>query len=745
MKFVLRPNLLTQLRIALKNLSPQKARRVRTPTVLQMEAVECGAASLAIVLGYYGRIVPLPELRQTCGVSRDGSNAANLVKAARRYGLVAKGFKKSLDALRSLRCPYIIFWNFNHFLVVEGWSRHGVFLNDPLTGPRMVSYEEFNESYTGIALVMEPGPEFRRGGHRPNVVPALVKRLRGVGGALTFCLLLGFLLLIPGLAVPALTQVFVDRILVQGQADGIRPLLLGMGLMVMLRGGLTWLQLRYLSRIRIKLAVKLSSQFLWHVLRLPIRFYLQRFPGEIAHRINLNNRLSDVLSGQLATTVIDLTIVLFYGIIMIQYDPLLTAMGTVFAAINLVVLHAISRQSVDANTRLGMEYGKLAGVAISGLQSIETLKSSALESDFFARWSGYYTKAIAVEQGLRLKNQLLNLLPPLLSGIITVLLLVVGGYRVIEGKLTLGMLVAFQSLMLSFLEPVNRLVNFGNTLQEVEGGLERLEDVLNNPVDPQLIATTSWNFPGVEVHRLQGRVELRDLTFGYSPIDPPLIENFNLTIQPGQRVALVGGSGSGKSTLLKLLTGLYQPWSGGIYFDDRLLPQIPRAILTHSLAVVEQDIWLFGGTIRDNLTLWDSTIPENHLIRACQDAAIHDVILTLPGGYGAMLLEGGVNLSGGQRQRLEIARALVHHPSILVLDEATSALDTETEQFINQNLRRRGCTCILVTHRLSAIRGCDEIIVLERGKVVERGTHETLYPQQRAYFHLIESEGWGGL
>jgi ATP-binding cassette subfamily C protein len=729
----------------------RKHRRVKTPTVLQMEGVECGAAALGIILGYFGRIVPLAQLRQDCGVSRDGSTAANIVKAAKQYGLKAKGFKKELEALQQLRCPYIVFWNFNHFLVVEGWGRDRVYLNDPSTGPRTVSLQEFDESYTGVVLVLEPGDEFRQGGRKPSLALALWQRLRSSWAAIAYCVLAGLLRVIPGLAIPVLMQVFVDQILVQGRRDWLQPLLLGMLILACIRGCLTWLQLRYLRRLQVKLAVGMSAQFLWHILRLPVSFYAQRYAGEVANRISLNDKVADALSGRLATTVIDLMMMGFYAFIMLQYDPILASIGIFFAALSLLALQWVARQRTDANIRLVQEYGKAVGIAIAGLQSIETLKASALESDFFARWSGYYAKAINAQQELGIQSHLLSTLPTFFSALSSLLLLVMGGLRVMDGHLSIGMLVALQGLMQSFLEPVGRLVGLGSTLQELEGDLSRLEDVLSNEVDPQLQVASTPN-PKVKsaseskfsnnLYRLQGEIELRNITFGYSAIHPPLIENFNLNLQSGQRVALVGGSGSGKSTMVKLITGLYQPWAGEIYLDGQLLSQIPRSVLANSIAVVEQDLLLFTGTIRDNLTLWDTTIPHQNLIQACQDAAIYEVILSLLGGYEAELLEGGANLSGGQRQRLEIARSLVNNPAILVMDEATSALDPETEKIIDQNLRRRGCTCVIVAHRLSTIRDCDEIVVFEQGKVVQRGTHEELQALKGAYAQLIGSENF---
>jgi ATP-binding cassette, subfamily C, bacterial len=726
-------------------------KRVKTPTLLQMEAVECGAAALGIILGYYGRIVPLAELRVGCGVSRDGSKASNILKAARRYGLEAKGYKKSLQSVQELRPPLIVFWNFNHFLVVEGFSKDWVFLNDPATGPRRVTLQEFDESYTGVVLVIEPEPNFKKGGRKPSIVTALWRRLQSSLPALIYCIVTGFLLVIPGLAVPVFSQVFVDNILLGNRSDWLRPLILGMTVTAVLQGMLTLLQLRYLRQLKIKLAVGMSSQFLWHTLRLPAKFYAQRFAGEISNRVQLNDRVADVLSGQLATTVINSVMVIFYALVMFTYDGILTSIGIFFALVNVLTLRWVARQRVDGYLRLAADQGKAAGVAIAGLQSIETLKASATESDFFARWAGYYAKAVNGQQELGVTNQVLGVLPPLLTSLTSMLILVVGGLRVMNGNLSIGMLVAFQSLMLSFQKPVNELVSFSSTLQELDGDLNRLDDVLDNPIDPELEirgnieqenedSGSHWQF-STPTYRLQGYVELRNVTFGYSHIEEPLIENFSFRLKPGQRVAFVGGSGSGKSTLAKLVTGLYQPWSGEILFDGIPKQQIPRAVMTNSLAVVEQEIFLFAGTVRDNLTLWDKTIPISGLVRACQDAVIHDVIQLLPGGYEGELMEAGANLSGGQRQRLEIARALVNDPAILVMDEATSALDAETEKMIDQNLRRRGCTCVIVAHRLSTIRDCDEIIVLERGKVVQRGTHEELWEQGGVYGKLISSSG----
>lgn len=733
-------NLKSKINLLFNTQKHKTGTRVKTPTLLQMEAVECGAAALGIILGYYGRIVPLAELRQACGVSRDGSKASNMLKAARSYGMKAKGFKKQLNDLLKLPYPYIVFWNFNHFLVVEGLRNGRVYLNDPAAGPRSVSFREFDEAYTGVVLGIEPGPDFKPGGSKPSIILALRSRLQGSLGAILYSVLAGFLLVLPGLALPVFTQVFIDSVLVRGQRDWLFPLLMGMLLTAILQGLLTQLQLRYLRRLRLKLAAGMSSRFLWHLLRLPSNFYAQRFAGEITNRITINDKVAEVLSGRLATTVIGTVTVIFYALVMSVYDWQLTLVVVTFAIINVLVLHWVSRQRVDTNMRLVQEQGKASGVAIAALQSMETLKASALESDFFSRWSGYYAKSINAQQDLGITNQTLSIMPSVLSSLTVIILLTTGGLKVINGNLSIGMLVAFLGLMQNFQRPVNGLVEFGGTVQELEGDLNRLDDVLHNPAD-SLVEGSGEAEGASPLPKLQGYVELRNVTFGYNRVEAPLIENFCLSIKPGERVALVGGSGSGKSTVAKLVSGLYEPWEGEILFDGKPRSEYGRSLLANSLAVVEQDILLFSGTVRENLTLWDSTVPDNSLVRACQDAAIHSVVLALPGGYEGELMEGAANLSGGQRQRLEIARALVNNPSILVMDEATSALDAETEKIIDQNLRLRGCSCIIVAHRLSTIRDCDEIIVLERGRVVQRGTHEQLQQVEGLYSLLISSEG----
>lgn len=698
------------------------ANRVKTPTLLQMEAVECGAAALGIVLRHFGRFVPLEELRVRCGVSRDGANAKNLLQAARHYGLEAKGFKKPLEALPDLPKPVIMFWNFNHFLVLEGFGKDRVYLNDPAAGPRTVSPEALDESYTGVVLTFQPGPEFKKEGSPPSLIGPLRHRLHGSELAVVFAALAGLALVIPGLVIPIFSSIFVDKILVSGLHNWLKPLLVGMGLTAVLRAGLTYLRESYLLRLETKLSVSTSSQFFWHILQLPIQFYTQRYAGEISSRVALNDQVAHLLSGRLATTAIDVVMVIFYALLMFFYDWSLTLIGIVAVCINVAVMKAVSRKREDGNRRLLQEQGKFLGTAMAGLSNIETLKATGAENDFFSRLGGYQAKLINGQQEMGVQTLLLMAVPPLMAQLANVLVLGLGGYRVMDGAMTMGMLVAFQSLMSSFIAPVNSLTNLGAELQAMHGNLNRLDDVLNYRVDPQVAQLVSSEGS----IKLAGHLELKDITFGYSPLSSPLVENFNLSLKPGGRVALVGSSGCGKSTLAKIVCGLYDPWSGQVLFDGKTREALPRTALTESVTFVDQDIVLYEGTIRDNLTLWDETVPDTQVIQACKDALIHDDITSRSGGYDGPMAEGGGNFSGGQKQRLEIARALVNNPSVLVLDEATSALDPVTEKIIDENLRRRGCTCLIVAHRLSTIRDCDEIIMLDRGKVAQRGTHDEL-------------------
>lgn len=715
-------------------------RPVKVPSILQMEAVECGAASLAMILAYFGKYVTLEEMRTACGVSRDGSKASNLCKAARRYGLEVKAYRKEPSELKSMLGPMIIHWNFNHFLVFEGFKRGKAYLKDPGMGASIVTEEEFDQSFTGVVLTFKKGSNFSKGGKPSSMINALIKRTRGSRTAMLFIILTGLALVIPGLVIPVFSKIFLDEILLGGKSDWMLPLIFGMCITAIFRGLLTYLREYYLLKLQNKISVTESGKFLWHVLRMPVEFFSQRSAGDISSRMLSNNTVAQVISGKLTATVLNIVMLIFYFILMLQYNSLMTMITVLSAVLQIIYLKKTSSYRKDKNKKLLQDNGKLIGTAMSGLLSIETLKATGSEGDFFSVWSGHHAKVMNATQDMEISSGYLSAVPTMITTLTNILVLIIGGYSIMDGNMTVGLLVAFQSLMASFLEPVTGLLNLGSTLQNLEGDINRLDDVYQYPEDKILEnEKLSYQNYGL-IQKLEGYIEVKNISFGYNVLEEPLIKDFSLSLTPGSRVALVGGSGSGKSTVAKLISGILIPWSGEILFDGRSRREIPRNILTSSMAVVDQDICMVNDTIKHNLTLWDDILTEPDIIKAAKDAVIHDDITTKAGGYDYNLEEGGRNLSGGQRQRIEIARALVNNPSILIMDEATSALDPTTEMILDRNLRKRGCTCIIVAHRLSTIRDCDEIIVLNKGKIVQRGTHEELKREAGYYAELINAE-----
>ena len=719
----------------------KQAKPVKTPTILQMESVECGAAALSIILSYFGKFVPLEKLRIACGVSRDGLKATNIIKAAREFGLEAKGYAKSIEKLMQIETPAVIFWNFNHFLVLEGFAKNKVYLSDPAQGRYHVTYQEFDDAYTGVVLTFKPNDHFEKGNEKRGLAASLASRILNSKLSITYIFLVSLFLVIPGLVIPSFIQVFIDKYLVNGHSDFVMPLLLIMTAVLIINAVLVYLQQYYLLKLETKLALTTSSKFLWHVFHLPISFFTQRYSGEIGNRVSLNDKVAKLLSGDLANAVLNIIIVIFYALLMFSYDVSLTLIGICMAGLNVIALKYVSRARKDGSRVLGNETGKLLGTTTSGISMIETLKASGRENDFFTNWIGYLAKVMKAQQALGWLTIRLNVLPPLITSLATTFILGLGALRIMDGEMTLGELVAFTYLMGNFISPVNQLISVGTMLHETESDMGRIDDVMNYELDSQFKASeaTSGNDAG-SYSKLVGYFEMRDVTFGYNTTMAPLIENFNLKLKPGSRVALVGGSGSGKSTVAKIASGLFPLWSGELYFDGKPKSEIPRHVITNSLAVIDQEVLVLSGTIKENISFWDSMIPDKHVIQSARDAAIHDVISVRKDAYDSLVTEGGANFSGGQRQRLEIARALVTNPSILIMDEATSALDPTAEKIVMDNIKKRGCTCLIVAHRLSTIIDCDEIIVMEYGKVVERGTHQELINKHGVYAHLIETK-----
>ena len=703
-----------------------------------MEALECGAASLAMVLAHYGRHVPLEELRIACGVSRDGSRASNVLKAARSYGLRAKGMQMEPAALAEVRAPAILFWEFNHYVVYDGMGRRlgrrGVHINDPDKGRRFVTTEDFDTSFTGIVLVLEPDDGFRRGGRKPGVMGALPARLRGTSGTMLAALLASILLVAVGATLPALSRTYIDMFLIGDQRSLLGVLFTAMGTMVALTVVLTWLQQANLLRGRIISSTLGSARFFRHLLRLPVTFFSQRSPADLVQRLQSNDAVAETLARDLTAAGVDGIVVLLYAFLLWTYDPQLTVIGVGLALLNVVAMRVVVRLRATGTQKLRADSARLTNTSYTGLQLIETMKATGGEDGYFRRWAGQHATTLDEQQRLGVPSAWLGIVAPALATFNSALILWIGGLRAVEGTVSIGLLVAFQSLVTRFTAPVTRLNGVAGRIQDFAADVARLKDVENFPVDPLY----SRDETSSSTRRLKGHVTLDGITFGYSPLDKPLLTGFSLSVGPGQQVALVGGSGSGKSTVSRLISGLYSPWEGTIRIDGQRLEDIPRSALAASVSFVDQDVFLFEGTIRDNVALWDPSVPDEAVVAALQDAALYEVVARRPGGIHGRVEQDGRNFSGGQRQRLEIARALVRRPSVLVLDEVTSALDAETEQLVIDALRRRGCACVVIAHRLSTVRDSDEIVVLDHGRVVERGRHEELVAAAGPYAQLVK-------
>ncbi|HST41292.1 MAG TPA: NHLP family bacteriocin export ABC transporter peptidase/permease/ATPase subunit, partial [Conexibacter sp.] len=689
-------------------------RRVRTPTILQMEAAECGAASLAIVLAHHGRWIPLEQLRTECGVSRDGSKASNVVRAAKAHGMDAKGLRITPRRLAELPLPLVVFWEFNHFLVVEGYSPKGVHVNDPARGPYVVSWAEFDSSFTGIALTMVPGDGFARHGSEPSVLAGLRRRMGGARGAIALCLIAGLGLLVPGVVVPAAVRIFVNEYLEAGQTSWLDVLVVVVAVAAVVQVALTWLQQITLLRLSTKLAVSMSTRFFEHLLRLPIAFFGQRYAGLLVTRVQVNDELAALLSSQLAAALLGLVTAVLYLVMIAIYSWSLALVTVVFSAGNIVALRYVARRQRDANRLLVQDLGKLTATAASGLADIETLKATSQEDTFFMRFAGQQARALTSAQVLGVPSAALASLPTLLGGLGAAGVLAVGALQVMDGTLSLGTLAAIQLLVAGFNAPLTLLVGFGATLQQTAGSLASVDDVLDYPtgegpgvqgpappaaLPPAAAPAASSPTSAARRARLSGAVELAGVTFGYAPLAPPLLDDLTLRIEPGQRIAVVGTTGSGKSTVARVAAGLYRPWSGRVLLDGIERETLPRDVVATSVALVDQEIRLFEGSVRDNLTLWDETIADEAVWRAAKDAAIHDDIMRREGGYERRIESGGGDWSGGQRQRLEIARALAGDPALVILDEATSALDPESEAVVTANLLRiaKGRTMVIVS------------------------------------------------
>lgn len=710
------------------------------PVIMQMEALECGAASLAMITAYYEKWIPLEQVRIDCGVSRDGSNAKNMLVAARSYGLIAKGYRYEPEELKKYgKFPCIIHWNFNHFVVLNGFKKDKAVLNDPAKGTYSVSMKTFDECFTGICLMFEPGENFVPEGKPKSMLGYAFSRMKSAKSAIVFSISCAVITSLMGVILPGFSRVFLDRLLTHQNPEWFYPFIIMLSIISALSIFVSGVQALFLNKINGKFAVVGNMTFLWKVIHMPMEFFSQRMAGDIQERQNANANIANHFVTIFAPIVLDALMLVFYLVVMIRYSLVLTLVGVLSIVINIFVSNIISKRRINI-TRVQMrDTGKLAGATVAGIEMVETIKSSGAENGYFAKWAGFQASVNAQKVKTAKMEHYLGQIPRLVSSITNTVVLMLGVFFAMEGSFTAGMIMAFQGFLSSFTSPAMKIISAGQSIMEMRTSMERIEDVMSYPSD-KCYETENIASGDEKVEKLKGNIEIRNVYFGYSPLEEPLIKDFSLSIKPGSKVAIVGGSGCGKSTVAKLITGLYSPRSGEILFDGKPISEIDRSVFTGSIAVVDQDIILFEDTVANNIKMWDNSIEDFEVIMAAHDAMLHDDIIRREGGYQYKLSEGGKEFSGGQRQRLEIARALAQDPTIIILDEATSALDAKTEHEVVKAIENRGITCVVIAHRLSTIRDCDEIIVLDKGVVIERGTHDELFAKGGKYTELVSND-----
>lgn len=710
----------------------------KVPVVMQLEYLECGAACLAMILAYYGRWITLETAREDCGVSRDGQNALNIVKAARRYGMEASGYRMELEGFEHFDAfPCIIHWDFDHFVVLDGIKNGKAYINDPARGTRVVSMEEFDESFTGIVLKMVPGDGFEQAGKPKSIMSFAKKRLIGASVAIAFVILTTIIDNVMGIIDPIFTRVFMDRLITGKNPEWLYGFLALLSVVTLITLAAQWINAVCSLKINGKMAVVGNSSFMWKVLHLPMKFFSQRMAGDIQGRQDSSANISNTLIETFAPLVLNTGMMVFYLVVMLRYSVLLSLVGIFNIVLNYFLSIYISKKRINISRTAMRDEGKLYGTTTAGIEMIETIKASGAETGYFEKWAGYQSSVNASNIKALKLDHYFGMIPSIVSMISNDIILLLGIYLVIAGDFSPGKVMAFQGLLTSFIAPATSLISANQSILEMRTEMERLEDVMEYPTDDIFSDNEAED---AEFDKLKGVVEMKNVTFGYSPLSEPLIKDFNMKLEQGSKIAFVGMSGCGKSTLAKLISGLYKPWSGEILFDGKPMSEINKPSFRSSVAVVDQDIILFNDSIRENIRMWDRSIMDFEVIMASRDAQIYEDIIKRPGGFDYILDENGADLSGGQKQRIEIARVLAQDPSIIIMDEATSALDALTEYNVVKSITDRGITCIVVAHRLSTIRDCDEIVVMDNGEVVGRGTHSELMKNCEYYKTLVSNE-----
>jgi len=709
--------------------------RKRVPVLQQVTMVECGAACLAMLLSYHGRKTSISEIREQCGLGRDGLSALNIVKAARKYGMRVRALSLKENDFRFVSLPAIVHWEFNHFLIVERWSAKSVEVVDPALGRRRLTAQEFDDGFTGVVLMLEPGVHFKRENKpaklslrtyvRNYLQQAPTAVLQVIGASLLLQLL--------GLVVPLLAEVSIDQIIPLKMLSALDLFGLGMIMIVLAQLVTRLLRASVLIYVQSRVDMSMMLNFFEHLVSLPQRFFLQRSSGDLLARVESNSVIRDTISNQLFSTLLDGTFVIVYLAILYTQSLAFTITVVVIAGLQVILLLCTNKPVRELMNRELAAAGKSQGYITEALGGMKTLKAAGAEHRILDRWSNLFLEQMNISVR---RNYLLSIISTLMSTFnicAPLLLLWIGTTQVINGGMQVGVMLALNALAASVLTPVSSLVMTGQQLQLVRSHLDRLADVVEAEPEQNLQAVA---LPP----RLSGEIYLEGVEFQYDANSPMVLQEINVYIKPGQKVAIVGRTGSGKSTLGNLLLGLYLPTKGTIFYDRIPLHTLNYHEVRAQFGVVTQEASIFGGSVRENIALNYPDMPLELVIRAGQMSAIHEDIMKMPMEYETMVSEGGNALSGGQRQRLALARAVAHSPAILLLDEATSSLDVMTERIVEQNIRRLPCTQIIIAHRLSTIRNADLILVVDQGKIVERGTHGQLLMHSGYYSQLIQSQ-----